>query len=491
MEGDEIMTNTVRPSERSHLLLIDDASSRQCNSDYDSSCHKSLGCRVKSITDGQYVSKIDSSSTTATNRSSWYIILFGQTIALSLSSANAASSILENKYQITIPTFQTGLVYFVLSLHLIYLFSREKIKHSESDRSELSRSMGNTYNEFEQSRMQQYLSIDESNLVSRIQSHHQIHTFPFTNFTLHTPWYTYLLLAVMDVEANYLALLSLQHTSLSSSMLLSSLSVLTTVLLRQLILGSAPYGRKRMFGVLLCLLGGCLWLLEEFYHGHDANSSGLDSKLQPEQKQQDVHIIYGDILALAAACIFGLNDVLAEYLLKSSDDQTHSRAEYLGMLGLFGAIFSFGVQAPILERQQLQRISAEILFGIHDSSDDDVSATLSATVDGEILMLLMFVISMLCYFYVSAMVFISMYDSTILNLSLQTCPLWAVVLTMLEQSITRTENEKGGWVAIPPAMFFISCAMISSGMFLYESHSRNEHRCVHVCDKDARSTEGA
>ena len=60
-------------------------------------------------------------------KSKWYIILLGQSIALSLSCANAASSRLENKY-IIIPTFQTGIVYIILSFHLVPLFWKERIK---------------------------------------------------------------------------------------------------------------------------------------------------------------------------------------------------------------------------------------------------------------------------------------------------------------------------------------------------------------------------
>ena len=78
------------------------------------------------------------------------------------------------------------------------------------------------------------------------------HKFPFTNLILHAPWHTYALLAVLDVEANYLAMLSFRHTTLSSSMLLTSLSVLSTVALRRLNLTA---------GVLLILVGGAIALM--------------------------------------------------------------------------------------------------------------------------------------------------------------------------------------------------------------------------------------
>lgn len=455
------------PSERSCLVVND--TSAGCNY---ASCPKSLDCQSNSIINHAHaiISENVGTATASKSSRSWYVILFGQSIALSLACANASSSTLANKYQITIPTFQTGLVYMVLSFHLVYLFSRERIKQNESNESdaccEMRRSIANIECDWDTgNQTQQRPSVDEQDIASLAKP---IQRFPFTNFTLTTPWYTYFLLAIMDVEANYLALLSLQHTSLSSSMLLSSLSVVTTVLLRQLILGGAPCGRKRMFGVLLCLVGGCAWLLEEFYHGSDTANRGLDSIHSPDN-QQRLYIFYGDLLALSAACIFGLNDILAEYLLKSTDDQTNSRVEYLGMLGLCGAIFSFGVQVPILEWHKLQQILAELSSGAQYPSED-VGAVISSAILGEMVLLLLFVVAVLCYFYMSAMTFISMYDSTILNLSLQTCPLWAVVLTMLEQSMTMQLDAKSGWVVIPPAVFFISFTMITLGMILYESH---------------------
>ena len=71
---------------------------------------------------------------------------------------------------------------------------------------------------------------------------------------------------------------------------------------------------------------------------------------------------------------------------------------------------------------------------------------------------------LLSFFYISVMKFLSLYDATILNLSLQTCPLWAVALTKMQNSI-----DKGvGNELLPPVTFFISLAMIMVGMVLYE-----------------------
>jgi len=287
------------------------------------------------------------------------------------------------------------------------------------------------------------------------------HIFPFTTLPIHAAWYSYLLLAILDVEANYLAMLSFQHTSLSSSMLLTSLSVLSTVLLRSMIFTGASYGRRRLLGVFFCLLGGCLWLREDGASASPARY--LDGDLASEghmtKHQTQMQILYGDFLALLAACLYGLNDVLAEYFVKTNND---GGVEYLGMIGFFGSVWSFFIQVPLLEKTGVQKLIAGVLGMDGDIAADNDSSNLMM---GAMPVLLCFVI-LLSSFYKSVMSFLSKYDSTILNLSLQSCPLWAVVLTMAQ--------ENSGRIAIPPAIFFVSLALVVSGMFLYESDSRND-----------------
>jgi hypothetical protein len=55
----------------------------------------------------------------------WSAIITGQMIALALTLGNASSSCLANNYQVSIPTVQTGIVYLLLSFHLVYLHYRQ------------------------------------------------------------------------------------------------------------------------------------------------------------------------------------------------------------------------------------------------------------------------------------------------------------------------------------------------------------------------------
>ena len=376
----------------------------------------------------------DSSIATAkaTDHRRWPAIFFGQIIALALSCSNAASATLENDYQIKVPTFQTGLVYFILSFHLMYLFWKHRIKENHGEQKE---------------------------------DREGSHRFPFTTLPLCTPWQCYFLLSILDVEANYLAMLSFQHTSLSSSMLLTSLSVLSTVLWRRIIFRRNDCGRSKLFGIAVVLVGGCLWLREECDGaradtGADQDDGAFHSA--PGHKQP----FQGDLLALLAAGLYGLNDVVAEYFVKASND----RAEYLGMLGFFGALFSFAVQVPLLEKERLQKIwaSASRMHGEHAFELDDGGDGFTSITRP--LFLLLCFLFLLCYFYISVMAFLSMYDATVLNLSLQSCPLWAVVVAICQNFA----SDSADGVRLPPPTFFASVALVVAGMLLYEHRSRNE-----------------
>ncbi|KAL7460208.1 hypothetical protein ACHAXS_000670 [Conticribra weissflogii] len=416
------------------------------------------------------------------------VIFFGQTIALSLAFGNSASSTLENRFHIRVPTFQTGFVYLILSSHLIYLF----LRHSR-----LRKNYGDCYSDTWDTRALTnqkrgegiILSYSANNNIrkqdagftrevpyqkqitvtptSSLNDSRPEIVLPFTDVPLQAPWYNYLLLAILDVEANYLAMLSFQHTSLSSSMLLTSLSILSTLALRHFVFrmwSPELYPRKicckrKLFGVMICILGGSLWLWIDFYRERSIESSGSDALTHvndPDETQQTKHqiIVYGDLLALCAAFLYGLNDVLAEYTVKSNND----RVEYLGMLSLFGSLISFTVQVPLLEKDQVSSLLSTIVESFCENGNSTEGSVI-------ILQLLWFLCTM-CYFYIAITVFLSKYDATILNLSLQTCPLWAVLLTMFETS------EKGvDSMILPPTMFFVALTLVMVGMFLYESHN--------------------
>jgi len=195
------------------------------------------------------------------------------------------------------------------------------------------------------------------------------------------------------------------------------------------------YGGRGVVGIALCLTGAFLWLRDE----------AIDSRQQSGEISIS-SVLLGDMLACGAAFLYGLNDVVAEYYVKSCDQE-----EYLGMLGLFGSILSFGLQVPMLECDQLREMIARA----------NVAPWNELIV--AIFLLACFVGFLYC-FYNLVLVFLAEFEATILNLSLQTCPLLAV---MAQKILSDGDGAKS--ISQMQSSFFISLGFVFAGMCLYES----------------------
>jgi solute carrier family 35, member F1/2 len=169
-------------------------------------------------------------------------------------------------------------------------------------------------------------------------------------------------------------------------------------------------------GVAFCVLGGVLTLY-------------MDASLKRETDS-----FLGDLLAITAAIAYGLGDAVAEYSVKRID-----RFEYLGMLGLFGAILT-GCSCLFLEAGAVQSLFA----ASHQSRMQLVG--LFALYIGSVLS-----------FYMAAAKFLVSSDATLLNLSLQTVNLWTVLFTWLTSI-----------AAAPPSLFYVSLVTVVIGVFTYE-----------------------
>ncbi|KAI1728791.1 solute carrier family 35 domain-containing protein [Ditylenchus destructor] len=142
----------------------------------------------------------------------------------------------------------------------------------------------------------------------------------------------YFLLALIDVEANFLIVYAYQFTNITSIQLLDCFTIPVVMVLSWLFL-NVRYMMSHITGVALCLIGIALII------GTDASSGrGLEG---------GSHRILGDILCLFATLLYGISNVSEEFLVKQND-----RVEYLGLVGLFGAIIS-GIQLAIFEHSEL------------------------------------------------------------------------------------------------------------------------------------------
>ncbi|OVA11387.1 Solute carrier family 35 member SLC35F1/F2/F6 [Macleaya cordata] len=231
-------------------------------------------------------------------------------------------------------------------------------------------------------------------------------------------WYYYLLLALVDVEANFLVVKAYQYTSLTSVMLLDCWTIPCVIILTWFFL-KTKYRFRKFVGVGVCIAGLVLVVFSDVHAGDRAGGS---------------HPIRGDLLVIAGATLYAVTNTSEEFLVKNAD-----RVEVMAMLGLFGAIIS-GCQIAILERQELR--------SIHWSA-------------GALLPFIGFAAAMFL-FYSTVPILLKISGATMLNLSLLTSDMWAVLIRIFAY------HEKVDW------MYFIAFAAVAVGLIIYSGGSKEE-----------------
>ncbi|CDP19272.1 unnamed protein product [Coffea canephora] len=235
---------------------------------------------------------------------------------------------------------------------------------------------------------------------------------------LKAKWYYYVLLAVVDVEANFLVVKSYQYTSITSVMLLDCWSIPCVILLTWLFL-KTKYKYRKFVGVAICVAGLVLVIFSDVHSADRAHGSNP---------------IKGDILIIAGATLYAVSNVSEEFLVKSAD-----RVELMAFLGFFGAIVS-ACQICILERDELK--------SIHWSA-------------GAALPFFGFSVAMF-FFYSLVPVLLKISGSTMLNLSLLTSDMWAVLIRIFAY------HEKVDW------MYFVAFAGVAVGLVVYSGSDKEE-----------------
>lgn len=230
-------------------------------------------------------------------------------------------------------------------------------------------------------------------------------------------WRAYALLAIADVEANFVIVKAYQYTSITSVMLLDCCTIPIVMLLSYRFL-DARYNKQHYGGVALCLAGVlCLVVSDVFFpSGGNGGSSTAGSGA-----------LYGDILCIIATCLYAVSNVGQEIVVK-----TYDRVEFLGMLGLFGTFIS-GVQVLATEREQLLAVNWT----------PQVTGYMTGFV--------------LCLFamYTATSHFLRLCDATLFNLSLLTSDVWAILAAYL---------LFGSQLSV---LYFVSLALIVGGLVIY------------------------
>ncbi|XP_056161433.1 uncharacterized protein LOC115688565 isoform X2 [Syzygium oleosum] len=233
-------------------------------------------------------------------------------------------------------------------------------------------------------------------------------------------WYYYVILAVVDVEANFLVVKAYQYTSITSVMLLDCWSIPSVMLLTWLFL-STKYRFKKIAGVLVCVAGLVMVVFSDVHAG-DRSAGSSPRK--------------GDALVIAGATLYAVSNVSEEYLVKNAN-----RVELMSMLGLFGAIIS-AIQISILERNELK--------SIHWTA-------------GAALPFVGFSLAMFL-FYSFVPILLKINGSTMLNLSLLTSDMWAVLIRIFAY------HEKVDW------MYFVAFAAVAVGLVIYSGGDKENDK---------------
>ncbi|XP_022849152.1 solute carrier family 35 member F1-like isoform X1 [Olea europaea var. sylvestris] len=245
-------------------------------------------------------------------------------------------------------------------------------------------------------------------------------------------WYYYVLLGLVDVEANFLVVKAYQYTSITSVMLLDCWSIPCVLLFTWFFL-KTKYRFKKLVGVVICIAGLVIVIFSDVHSADRASGSNP---------------IKGDLLVIAGATLYAVSNVGEEFFVKSAD-----RVELMSFLGIFGAIVS-AVQISILERSELK--------SIHWSA-------------GAALPFVGFSVAMFL-FYSGVPILLKISGSTMLNLSLLTSDMWAVLIRIFAY------HEKVDW------MYFVAFAVVTAGLIVYSVGDKMEENPAEVGDEEVEQS---
>ena len=150
-----------------------------------------------------------------------------------------------------------------------------------------------------------------------------------------TPW-RYVMLAVIDTQANYCIVKSFQYTSLTSVTLLDCAAIPFSMALSVVLLGS-KYTYKHVAGGVVSFAGLAILMFSDASDGDDRSG-----RANP---------VLGDFLVLLAAALYASSNVMQEVLLLDGAPTT----EVLAAVGGIGVIVS-GLQCLTFEFSQLNSL---------------------------------------------------------------------------------------------------------------------------------------
>ncbi|CAN7128716.1 unnamed protein product [Brassica rapa subsp. narinosa] len=233
-------------------------------------------------------------------------------------------------------------------------------------------------------------------------------------------WYYYFLLALVDVEGNFLVVKAFQNTSMTSVMLLDCWAIPCVLLLTWVFL-KTRYSLMKISGVVVCILGVVMVVFSDVHAGD--RSGGRNP-------------VKGDFLVIAAATLYSFSNTSEEFFVKNAD-----RVELMSFVGLFGAIIG-AIQISIFER--------DALIAIHWSTE-------------AVLPYIGIAIGVFL-FYTILTVLLKTNGTAMFTLSLLTSDMWAVLIRIFAY------HEKVDW------LYYLAFATTAIGLIIYSMKDNDQER---------------
>jgi len=180
--------------------------------------------------------------------------------------------------------------------------------------------------------------------------------------TFHERWWKYLLLALFDVEGNYMMVKAYQYTSITSVQLLDSVTIPVVLVLSWMIL-KYRFQLVHIGGVAVAMLGMGIMIYADVkreatggkngteFVDWDSNASEMLNSSDSSNSTSHLKWV-GDILAILGATCYGVSNVGQEYFVNNAGQH-----EFLAAIGFFGALVN-GVQFALLEWREATTIVA-------------------------------------------------------------------------------------------------------------------------------------
>ncbi|KAF0927546.1 hypothetical protein E2562_034255 [Oryza meyeriana var. granulata] len=216
-----------------------------------------------------------------------------------------------------------------------------------------------------------------------------------------------------------------QYTSLTSVMLLDCWAIPAVIFLTWMFL-KTKYRFRKNSGVAICVAGLVLVVFSDVHAGDRAGGTSP---------------VKGDILVIAGATLYAISNVSEEFLVKVGD-----QVELMGMLGLFGAIISV-CQISIFERSEIESIQWSV----------------------DAVPFVGFAVAMFM-FYSLVPILLKISGSTMLNLSLLTSDMWAILIRVFAY------HEKVDW------MYYVAFGAVAIGLVIYSGDSNNDDKRGQVAE---------